>query len=106
MCNEAGAWGVIKNKELLIGAGVFLLLLISYFWYNSKSKIIRLGLALILLGGVLNIGERLFFGCVRDYWKIISWWPTFNAADVLIAFGLIMVILVFLKSSVSKFEKK
>ena len=92
-CNQASAWGLIHNSTWILAAGLILLFFILYFWYTAKDTKIRLGWSLVFLGGILNLGERLFHGCVTDYIKVVSWWPAFNIPDVLIVMGILLVIL-------------
>lgn len=102
MCNEGSAWGLIKNKEILILTSTCLLFLIGYVWYNTKNKIVRWSLALIFLGGSFNLWERIRNGCVVDYWKVFSWWPEFNFADSLIAIGLVVIVSTYFKDLIIK----
>jgi len=91
-CNSASAWGLIHDQTWILAAGFGLLFIISYFWYTAKDPKIRLGLGLVLLGGLLNLGERLYHGCVTDYFKLVSWWPAFNIPDIVIVVGFMIVI--------------
>jgi len=91
-CNPASAWGLIHGQTWILAAGFALLFIISYFWYTAKDPKIRAGWLLIFLGGILNLGERLYHGCVTDYIKLVSWWPSFNVPDILITVGVFIVI--------------
>jgi signal peptidase II len=92
-CNPASAWGLIHDQTLILVAGLVLLFIIGYFWYTAKDSKIRIGLSLVFLGGVMNLGERVYYGCVTDYIKLVSWWPSFNFADVLIVAGIILILI-------------
>ena len=91
-CNPASAWGLIHNPTAVLAVGLTLLFIILYFWYTAKDPKIRVGWFLILIGGILNLGERLYYGCVTDYIKVVSWWPAFNVPDILIVFGFVNII--------------
>jgi len=91
-CNAASAWGLIQNQNLIILGGFLLLFIILYFCYTAKDPKIRVGWFLIFLGGIWNLGERLYHGCVTDYIRVVSWWPSFNIPDMLITIGLIILI--------------
>ena len=92
-CNPASAWGLFHNQTGILIAGIVLLSIIAYFWYTARDKKIRVGWSLVFLGGILNLGERIYHGCVTDYIKVVSWWPTFNIQDILIVIGLLIIIL-------------
>ncbi|AHB40418.1 MAG: hypothetical protein ACD_25C00153G0003 [uncultured bacterium] len=51
----------------------------------------RLGLVLILSGGTLNILERVFTGCVRDYIGFFGLFH-FNLFDLLVTSGVFLLI--------------
>lgn len=92
ICNPSSAWGIISNQALIEIVSIVLLLIILYLGYNAKSKLVRFGLFLIIIGGASNLYERFANNCVTDYIKVVSWWPNFNIADGLIATGIILVI--------------
>lgn len=50
------------------------------------------GLLLILLGGGLNLFERLVYGYVNDYWNFLGTGIYNNINDWLISIGLILFI--------------
>jgi hypothetical protein len=53
---------------------------------------LRFGILLILSGGISNIIDRIYFGCVIDFIDL-KFWPVFNLADVFIVIGAIFLIL-------------
>lgn len=61
-------------------------LVIVYWWWQKKS----LGLGLIILGGGLNLGERIVKGYVWDYWQIGRTGIYNNINDWFIFVGLIL----------------
>lgn len=72
----------------LVFLGLFL------FIFKSRSK--SLGYKLILIGAVSNILSRVFFGGVVDYFFIPATFGifpslSFNLADVLVVFGIILL---------------
>jgi len=99
ICNQGSAWGIIGSGWIVKIISLVLLLLMAYIWYNTKGKIMRVGLSLVLIGGIANLFERLYYGCVSDYWKPLSWWPAFNGADVLVTVGICIAIIamIFIK---------
>lgn len=73
-----------------------LVIIIFLFFLWKKDK--NWGWLLIIFGGMLNLGERLVFGSVIDYWKIpfTNIYNNFN--DYLIFIGGIIVVWSKLKS--------
>lgn len=88
ICNSSGVFG-LTTGGLPIYTGV--LLLVSYSIFLEKRKYALIGLSFIFAGGFSNLMDRLFFGCVRDFIRILTF-PTFNFADFLITIGVILVI--------------
>lgn len=91
ICNPDSAWGLVSNGAVIKLGGVGLLLIILYLGYNAKTNLARLGWALVFLGGASNLYERFTKGCISDYWKPLGWYPAFNAGDVVIVAGIIIV---------------
>ncbi|MBI2465575.1 signal peptidase II [Candidatus Shapirobacteria bacterium] len=92
---------IVKNYGVSFGqsfpgiifiSALLLVVLIVMAWRDRKVS-----LWLVVLGGGLNLIERLFFGYVRDYWKIpgISLYNNIN--DWLIFGGVAWYILEKLK---------
>lgn len=55
--------------------------------------------ALVLVGGLSNLADRIIFGCVRDIF-LVSWFPAFNSADVYLTIGAAAAVAVFLGSGI------
>lgn len=77
--NTGISFGV--GGRLVIIFSLFLLFGLTYFWWKKDY----FELVLILAGGWVNMIDRLNFGYVRDYWKLISVYN--NIADWMIGFG-------------------
>jgi lipoprotein signal peptidase len=81
---------VIKNYGVSFGInlGVFsflsiiFVLILLVFWWREKS----LFLEIIIVGGTINLIDRLFFGGVSDYWYFFGVYN--NLADWLIGIGI------------------
>jgi len=65
-----------------------LLILIYLIWKYDKNR----GWLLIILGGILNLVERVVFGGFNDYWKIPFTNIYNNINDYLILIGGIIVV--------------
>lgn len=72
---------------------IILLIILGFYWWQKKNA---WGFLLIILGGGLNLIERLKFGGVRDYWQIPLTSIYNNINDYLIAVGAIQLIWYFL----------
>jgi len=83
--NYGVSFGMMKNMEVMI---VLLnVILLAYIWLNLKLE-----LALIWVGGMGNMVDRLKMGYVRDYWNFSGWFYN-NIYDWLIAIGLLLLII-------------
>jgi len=69
-------WG----GKLVTGFSLIFLVVLMGWWWLARPE-----LFLILVGGWINLVDRLVFGYVRDYWKFISVYN--NLADWLIGIG-------------------
>lgn len=91
-CNEGIIWGIFLHPTILsIATGGFLFLL---SWYFVRSEVFeeRLFLLPMLLGGGTNALDRVFHGCVLDYFAwpgvLDTFLPNFNLADMMLLLGL------------------
>jgi lipoprotein signal peptidase len=98
-CNGGIFFGFMEGSVFVIPINLLLILLVFVFILRSVGKWEKLGWGLIWMGGSLNFLDRLSFGCVRDYWKPVSFWPVFNLADSLIVGGAILLFLIFWKKN-------
>lgn len=86
----------LKLPQLLgFGFTIIILLVISkqLFWNYQNSGFSFWGYLLILIGGGINVVERLIWGFVRDPLKIGS--GNWNMADIYILVGLLIVFFSF-----------
>ena len=96
ICNPYISWGIPLH-----GWQLWLLIIISLILLFHIAKIysFKLSLILIIAGGVGNLIDRLYKGCVTDFISIVlpfnlpfigNTFPTFNLADVFITIGIII----------------
>ena len=82
--------------------------IIKYLVKNHKTldNNLKIGLLLILSGGISNLIDRLFRGYVIDYLDLteVLNFPVFNIADSLIVIGAIIMIVTILISTVKEQE--
>lgn len=81
-------WGEGSRGVLFLGLGG---LLIFYWWFRSHN----VGLFWVLVGGSVNVLQRLIWGSVWDYlnWSWLGFWN--NGADILIFVGVILYLLTY-----------
>lgn len=80
--------------NLIIGAVLLLLVFLFFRTLKQGSFVLTLGFSLIILGGLSNFFDRLYFGYVIDWIRIfILPISIFNIADVMISGGIICLIL-------------
>lgn len=86
LCNEGFLFGFFDFgwRGLLLG-GLFLLGT-GWLAWRSASPLERWGWVIIGAGGLSNLSERLFAGCVTDY-IFLPFWPAFNGADACLCIG-------------------
>lgn len=93
--NPGAAWGILQNGRLF-----FLILIpviaavIVYVMIKFKHKLLRFSLALILGGAFGNYIDRLLEGKVTDFllFYIGTYeFPIFNAADIAVTCGTILL---------------
>jgi len=83
---------VVKNYGISFGVRgwffiffnvIFVVLLTRIWWKNNLA-----GINLVIVGGWINLIDRIFFGYVRDYWQF--GWVYNNLADWMIQIGVII----------------
>lgn len=100
VCNRGIAFGIGS-----VGFVAPILVLVIIFWLLARERLFysRVGLVLIFGGGVTNLIDRIYFGCVRDF-IAISNFPTFNLADSSITVGALIVLFSQLRNYSGKDE--
>lgn len=83
----------------LIGAVLLLLLFLFFKSWQKKDFLLMAGFSLIILGGLSNFFDRIFFGYVID-WIRVFFLPIsiFNVADIMIIGGILCLIFALIKS--------
>lgn len=103
--NKGFAFGVWQSSGNLLKFVFYYLIpllvltAVAVFFFKVKDNFVKLGLALILGGGIGNLIDRFFYGKVRDFidFHIGNWhYPAFNVADTCVSLGIIILIWEFL----------
>ena len=100
--NTGAAWSIFDGNRafLIIVSFIALFFLIWLERSFEKSNKISIAFGLIYGGLIGNLIDRIFFGYVTDYFKVVIGsysYPIFNFADVAIVVGFIMLIFFILK---------
>ena len=74
------------NSNVFIFLYIFFILVLSYFWWIDQKN----GWLLILMGGWINLIDRISWGYVRDYWWFFGVYN--NLADWLIGMGSLLIL--------------
>lgn len=90
ICNYGSALGIPLSIPLLLLLSGGILPFLLFQWWNAESFQAEWPWLLLLSGGVSNWLDRITHGCVVDYVQI-GIFPVFNAADMLLALGVIGV---------------
>jgi signal peptidase II len=95
MLGDAGGWQVGFFAGIAIVVSVMILLWLARLPVHRNLE--AAGLAMLLAGAVGNLHDRLALGRVRDFivvhWQDAWYFPTFNAADILINLGVAALLL-------------
>jgi signal peptidase II len=98
--NDGMAFGINIPFGIIIFSLVsacFTVFLTWYLWKNQdKSRLLRVGIALILAGALGNLIDRLIFGKVVDFLDFMlagHHWYIFNIADSCVTVGMGLIIL-------------
>ena len=93
VCNKGISFGINLNPWIFWLIFAFFIVFIIIAIYKNKHKKRTLFLHLFLIGVLLNVFDRLFYGCVVDYFYLnFSGLPFFNLGDTLITVSAILLI--------------
>ncbi len=102
--NHGAAFGMLKYKTtFFIAVTVVVLGLVVIFYRKipSQEHLVRIALALLVGGAIGNLGDRIFYGHVIDYFDFRIW-PVFNVADSAICIGVGLLFLYIIQSEKTK----
>ena len=100
MTNRGAAWGLFGDHQelLLIFRAIVILFLIGYLLFRSPPLKVKIGLFLVVAGGIGNILDYFIYGHVIDMFHFVLWgydFPIFNVADISIFLGVVWLIGIF-----------
>jgi len=86
LCNPVGPFGIILPEWFIVGVSFVIVGGIFLMVSKNLNLSFQWPWLLILSGGLGNLSERIFFGCITDYVHFL-FFPVFNVADVLLTLG-------------------
>lgn len=90
--NRGMAFGLLSDHRwvFLVLSTVGIILMCLYLWYYAKTTLSRVGLSLVIAGGIGNMIDRLVLGFVVDFIDFCAfdfWVWVFNIADAAVCVG-------------------
>lgn len=109
--NTGAAFGIGSNNLIMvIIVNIIILGIIIKFIKERQEQVnfkILIPLILILSGGISNLIDRIFRGYVVDFIDVNLFnFPHFNIADISITIGIILLIIVILKSIIDDYKEE
>ena len=108
--NTGAALGILSNNIIFL---IFVSLILIYYVLkeinNSNEKYTVISLLFILSGSFGNLIDRVFRGYVVDYMSFTLFdknMPVFNFADMLITFGVVILIVLVIKGGLNGNKSK
>ena len=111
--NRGAAFGMLDDHRwvFMIVSTLAIVGIIFYMWkFCRDSKLLCLGLSLIVGGGIGNMIDRIFLGYIIDFLDFCAfpnlWMWVFNVADAFVCVGAAIVVLSLLIDIVKDSKKK
>lgn len=95
VCNSGISFGLFDGWGLLlamVGISLFFVVIFSLGRYLFE-RFFFFGVGIFFAGGISNLLDRVYFGCVRDMFHFFGFF-VFNISDVFLSVGAITMILV------------
>jgi len=103
--NTGAAFGILNNNIIfLIGVSLLLIFYIIREIKNNENKLYVFSMSIILSGALGNLIDRIFRGYVVDFISFTIFdveMPLFNIADMLITFGVIILLFLIIRGEVN-----
>ena len=99
--NYGIAWGMMQNSRwpvaVLTAVVVVFLLGVLLSGRFKHSRLVSIGGALVIAGGLGNLLDRVLRGFVVDFIHYYKWFdfPVFNVADMCITVGAVLILIYF-----------
>ena len=108
--NDGMAFGLLSDHRwvFMLFSTIGIALIAVYLWFYVKGLLGRIGLALVIGGGIGNMIDRVAYGFVVDFidfYPFDFWKWVFNIADSAVCVGAGMFILYLILDTVKEFKK-
>ena len=93
--NIGAAFGIFGERLILIGVNIVIIFVIIKLLASKKNQLVKsakIGMSLVLAGGIGNLIDRIFRGYVLEWIKFLNWLPRLNIADIFVLIGWILVV--------------
>ncbi len=104
--NTGIVFGLSVHKAVPLVLTVVVIALVLFLarrYAALDSRLIKVSVGLFLGGSVGNLIDRLRLGYVTDFVDVALWgdfhWPAFNAADMAVVLGIILLIYFWIRSA-------
>lgn len=91
LCNSGGPFGIVLPLWLSLSLGLLAIAGVVALWLRDIGATFGWPYLLIIAGGLSNLLERIFFGCIMDY-VALPFFPVFNIADISLTVGVMGVL--------------
>lgn len=96
--NRGMAFGLLSEHRwvFLVLSTIGIVLMALYLWYYAKTTLARVGLSMVVAGGIGNMIDRLALGFVVDFIDFCAfdfWAWVFNVADAAVCVGAAIFVL-------------
>jgi signal peptidase II len=109
--NDGMAFGLLSDHRwvFMLFSVIGIALISVYMWYFVKDTLGRVGLALIIGGGIGNMIDRVAYGFVVDFIDFCAfdfWVWVFNIADSAVCIGAGIFMLYLVLDTVREYKKQ
>ena len=111
--NRGAAFGMLDEHRwvfMIVSTVAIIALLIYMFKFAPADKLLRIGLSLVIGGGIGNMIDRSAYGYVVDFLDFCAfpklWMWVFNVADACVCVGAGLVMLYFIIDIVKEAKKE
>lgn len=105
--NTGAAFSILENSQIfLIAFSITAILLVLFYAIRNAEKFSTLAgfwTAILVAGITCNAYERIYFGYVRDFFKLnFINFPVFNISDIFINISVLAIIVIIIKNKYLK----
>jgi len=109
--NTGAAFSLLEDSKIFLVSFsiISIILILIYVFKNAEkfSTIASFWAAMLVAGISCNLYERIYFGYVRDFFKLnFINFPVFNISDIFINISVILLIIIIIKNKYIKNKKK